>query len=93
MSEVIIPTVIDKDLTSLYWIQDESPTPEQCYETKEIVLQSLRQLSLLKKRIIILLMWGFQPKDVARYLETNEMAITRAKRSFLAQLEANGLEM
>jgi hypothetical protein len=91
--DVIIPTVLNADLSSFYTLQDHSPGPEKSYEVKEIVLQSLRELSKLKRKIILLLMIGFEPKNIATYLRTNEMAVTRAKRNFWAQLVENGLEM
>lgn len=88
--DVIIPTVLDCDLSSLYWIEDESPPIEYEIETREIIFQSLRELSKLRKQIIVLLMMGYEPKNVAKCLGTNEMAITRARRSFEAKLHENG---
>jgi DNA-directed RNA polymerase specialized sigma subunit len=86
----VIPIVVNADLSSYYYLEDEAPSPEERISVKEMVYQSLRELEERKRKIILLLMCGYEAKNVANYLCTNEMAITRAKRTFWARLVENG---
>lgn len=88
-----IPTVVNKDLSMFYTLEDDAPSPERLCETRQMFADALMGLDVLKRRIIYLLMLGFEPRRIAEYLNTNEMAVTRAKRSFLINLEASGMEV
>lgn len=93
MDDYTIPTVVNADLSSFYMVRDPSPGPEEVCEVREIVVKALNALPDLKRRIILLLMAGGEPKNIATYLGTHEMSVTRAKRSFLSNLRENGMDI